>query len=45
MKKKIPNKFHLYIQTKYRMLIQEDKTKYNRKKEKQKVKQEIRKKF
>ena len=31
-KKKIPNKFHLYIQIKYRTLIQENKKKYNRKK-------------
>lgn len=31
-KKVIPNKFHLYIQTKYRVLIQENKKKYNRKK-------------
>ena len=29
-KKVIPNKFHLHIQTKYRTLIQEDKTKYKR---------------
>ncbi len=31
-KKVIPNKFHLHIQTKYRVLIQENKKKYNRKK-------------
>ena len=31
-KRVIPNKFHLHIQTKFRVLIQENKKKYNRKK-------------
>lgn len=33
-KRKIPNKFHLHIQTKYRTLIVPSKKKYNRKKAK-----------
>lgn len=33
-KKKMPDKFHLKIQVKYRMLIQEDKTKYKRSRDK-----------
>ena len=31
-KRVIPNKFHLHIQTKYKVLIQKNKKKYNRKK-------------
>jgi len=38
---KIPNKFHLYIQTKYRAIIQENKKKYNKHKNKEKSKREI----
>lgn len=37
----LPNEFHLYIQTKYRQLVQEDKTKYKRSREKQKLKKEL----
>lgn len=40
--KNLPNEFHLHIQTKYRALIQDDKTKYKRCRDKRNVKKEIR---
>jgi len=40
-KKKVPDKFHLGIQTKYRTLLTPSGKEYNRNKEKQKVKKDI----
>jgi hypothetical protein len=41
-KKPIPNKFHLHIQTKYRVIIQENKKHYKRCRDKLKANKEIR---
>ena len=39
--KDLPNEFHLHIQTKYRRLVQEDKTEYKRSRSKKETKKEI----